>query len=140
MFRLKRKSNAIVIGGIHYWESSGIKRRKNKFTFFGLYLKNKTPLIKRTFFVISILIGLFLLSSVSISIVKSSDEFTTTHGILFDEKIEVWAEPNSRAEGLFILHEGTKVQMLDALQEWQKIRIANGSEGWLKNAILKKLN
>ena len=26
-----------------------------------------------------------------------------------------------------------KVQMLDQLQEWQKIRIANGSEGWIKN-------
>lgn len=107
--------------------------------FFGLYLRNKAPSIKRIFFVITILIGLFLVSSVFISVVKSSDEVTTTQGILFNEKIEVWAEPNSRAEGLFILHEGTKVQMLDALQEWKKIRIANGSEGWIKDGKVRSL-
>ena len=107
--------------------------------FWGLYLKNKTPLFKRVFFVSTILTALFLASSVSISVIKSADEAATTYGILFNEKIEVWAEPNTRAEGLFILHEGTKVQLLDALQEWQKIRIANGSEGWIKNGSVRSL-
>jgi SH3-like domain-containing protein len=51
----------------------------------------------------------------------------------------VWAEPNTRAEVLFLLHEGTKVQMLDKLQEWQKIRIANGSEGWVKDGEIRDL-
>ena len=107
--------------------------------FWGLYLKNKTPLFKRVFFVSTILTALFLASSVSISVIKSADEAATTYGILFNEKIEVWAEPNTRAEGLFILHEGTKVQLLDALQEWQKIRIANGSEGWIKDGSVRSL-
>ena len=57
----------------------------------------------------------------------------------FNKKIEVWAEPNSRVEVLFLLHEGTKVQMLDQLQEWQKIRISNGSEGWVKDGKLRSL-
>ena len=104
-----------------------------------LYLKNKTPLFKRIFFVSTILTALFLASSVSISVIKSADEAATNYGILFNEKIEVWAEPNTRAEGLFILHEGTKVQLLDALQEWQKIRIANGSEGWIKDGSVRSL-
>ena len=95
-------------------------------------MRNKIPLLKRIFFVFTILIGLLLVSSVSISFIKSTNEAATTYGILFNEKIEVWTEPNSRAEGLFFIHEGTKVQMLDVLQEWQKIRIANGSEGWIK--------
>ena len=83
--------------------------------------------------------ALFLMSSVSISVIKFADESATTHGILFNQKIEVWAEPNTRAEVLFILHEGTKVQLLDALQEWQKIRIANGSEGWIKDGNVRSL-
>tara|TARA_A100001015_G_scaffold236124_1_gene268190 strand:- start:262 stop:1029 length:768 start_codon:yes stop_codon:yes gene_type:complete len=107
--------------------------------FWGLYLKNKTPLFKRIFFVSTILMSSFLISSVFISVIKFADESATTHGILFNQKIEVWAEPNTRAEGLFILHEGTKVQLLDALQEWQKIRIANGSEGWIKDGNVRSL-
>ena len=107
--------------------------------FWGLYLWNKAPVIKRTFFVSTLLLGLILISSLFIAVVKSSITDETTYGILFNEKIEVWAEPNSRAEVLFLLHEGTKVQMLDQLQEWQKIRIANGSEGWIKNAKVRSL-
>jgi SH3-like domain-containing protein len=29
--------------------------------------------------------------------------------------------------------------MLDKLQEWQKIRIANGSEGWVKDGEIRDL-
>ena len=107
--------------------------------FWGLYLWNKAPVIKRTFFVSTLVIGLLLIGSLFIAVVKSSNTADTTYGILFNEKMEVWAEPNSRAEVLFLLHEGTKVQMLDQLQEWQKIRIANGSEGWIKNAKVRSL-
>ena len=108
--------------------------------FWGLYLWNKAPVIKRTFFASTLVLGLLLIGSLFIAVVKSSITAETTYGILFDEKIEVWAEPNSRAEVLFLLHEGTKVQMFDQLQEWQKIRIANGSEGWIKNPKIRSLN
>ena len=107
--------------------------------FWGLYLWNKVPLIKRTFFLITLFLGMLLIGSLSIAVIKFADNAETTYGILFNEKIEVWTEPNSRAEFLFSLHEGTKVQMLDQLQEWQKIRIANGSEGWIKNSKVRSL-
>ena len=107
--------------------------------FWGLYLWNKVPVIKRTFFIFTLVLGSLLIGSLSIAVIKSSKTADTTYGILFNKKIEVWAEPNSRAEVLFLLHEGTKVQMLDQLQEWRKIRIANGSEGWIKNGRVRGL-
>lgn len=107
--------------------------------FWGLYLWNKVPIFKRTFFVSIVVLALILIGSLSMAIIKSSNTADTTYGILFNKKIEVWAEPNSRAEVLFLLHEGTKVQMLDKLQEWQKIRISNGSEGWVKDGKLRSL-
>lgn len=39
----------------------------------------------------------------------------------------------------FLLHQGAKVQILDSLQDWQKIRIANGAEGWVKGAAIRAL-
>ena len=107
--------------------------------FWGLYLWNKVPVIKRIFFIFTLVLGSLLMGSLSIGVIKSSMTADTTYGILFNKKIEVWAEPNSRAEVLFLLHEGTKVQMLDQLQEWRKIRIANGSEGWIKNGRVRSL-
>ncbi len=107
--------------------------------FWGLYLWNKVPVIKRTFFIFTLVLGSLLMGSLSIAVIKFSKTADTTYGILFNKKIEVWSEPNSRAEVLFLLHEGTKVQMLDQLQEWRKIRIANGSEGWIKNGRVRSL-
>ena len=107
--------------------------------FWGLYFWNKAPIFKRIFFVSIVVLALILIGSLSVAIIKSSNTADTTYGILFNKKIEVWAEPNSRAEVLFLLHEGTKVQMLDKLQEWQKIRISNGSEGWVKDGKLRSL-
>ncbi|MEC8636683.1 MAG: tetratricopeptide repeat protein [Bacteroidota bacterium] len=107
--------------------------------FWGFYLWNKVPLIKRTFFTFILFLGMLLTGSLTIALMKSANNANTTYGILFDNKIDVWAEPNSRAEVLFSIHEGIKVQMLDQLQEWQKIRIANGSEGWIKNGKVRSL-
>ena len=70
--------------------------------FWGLYLWNKAPVIKRTFFVSTLVLGLLLIGSLLIAVVKSSNTADTTYGILFNEKMEVWAEPNSRAEILVL--------------------------------------
>ncbi|MBZ0242213.1 MAG: SH3 domain-containing protein, partial [Bacteroidales bacterium] len=45
--------------------------------------------------------------------------------------ITVKSSPSASSVDLFVLHEGTKVSLLDELDGWQKIRIANGSVGWL---------
>ena len=108
--------------------------------FFGLYLFNSKPYSKRFYFSFSLLSMLFLILSFSVSSLKSSIKKEEIFGIIFDRKIEIWAEPNFRSENLFSLHEGTKVQVLDSLQEWKKIKIANGAEGWIKEAIIKNLN
>ena len=76
----------------------------------------------------------------AITFAKDTQAKQTQYAILFSKQIDTWSEPNQQGDLLFILHEGVKVQLLDSLAEWQKIRIANGSEGWLTNASLKSLN
>ncbi|NND15021.1 MAG: tetratricopeptide repeat protein [Eudoraea sp.] len=59
--------------------------------------------------------------------------------IVFAEKIIVRSEPNRRSEAVFELHEGTKVQVLDKLEDWQKIQLINGQEGWLPDTEIRLL-
>ena len=44
----------------------------------------------------------------------------------------VKSTPNESSVDLFVLHEGTKVTILETSNGWNKIRIANGSLGWLE--------
>lgn len=59
--------------------------------------------------------------------------------IIFADAITVRTEPNRRSEPVFELHEGTKVQVLDALEDWNKIQLANGQEGWLPEEEIRLL-
>ena len=96
--------------------------------------------LKRIFFYSSLSILLLFILSFSITYSIDQNEKNKKFAILFSKQINIWSEPNQQADRLFVLHEGTKMQLLDSLEEWQKIRIANGSEGWIKEASFKKIN
>lgn len=67
------------------------------------------------------------------------DYKTDRPAIIFAEAITVRSEPNRRSEPVFDLHEGTKVQVLDQLEDWNKIQLANGQEGWLPESEIRLL-
>lgn len=104
------------------------------------YLLFKSTSLKRSFFFSSLVVLLLFIGSFFVTFSINQQEKNTQFAILFSNQIDIWSEPNQQGELLFTLHEGTKVQLLDNLEEWQKIRIANGSEGWIKDASLRKLN
>ncbi len=51
--------------------------------------------------------------------------------IVFSSSVTVKSSPSTEGTELFILHEGTKVKVLESLGDWQRIEISDGSEGWL---------
>lgn len=59
--------------------------------------------------------------------------------IIFASEVAVKSEPNTRSEEAFVLHEGTKVQVLEQLNEWKRIELADGSTGWIPQDALKVL-
>lgn len=59
--------------------------------------------------------------------------------IVFSKEVKISSEPNDGSEVVFTLHEGTKVNVLDQLNDWNKIKIADGQSGWLKSDSIKLL-
>ncbi|WP_412987200.1 tetratricopeptide repeat protein [Pontimicrobium sp. IMCC45349] len=60
--------------------------------------------------------------------------------IVFAQESEVKADPNLRSESTFILHEGTKVQVLETYKSnWTKIKLSDGKTGWISNQDIKTL-
>jgi len=59
--------------------------------------------------------------------------------IIFSKEVIVQSEPNNRSPETFRLHEGTKVNVLEKLNDWQKIQIADGKMGWLPITEIKLL-
>jgi uncharacterized protein YgiM (DUF1202 family) len=59
--------------------------------------------------------------------------------IVFNEMVTVRNEPRENASEAFVLHEGTKVYILETLDNWNKIQLADESEGWIMSDAIKPL-
>ena len=59
--------------------------------------------------------------------------------IVFVKESQVKSEPNLRSAGAFEIHEGTKVQVIDTVSNWKKIRLSDGKSGWVSNEDIKMI-
>lgn len=102
------------------------------------FMSKKNFLRKFSFFSGIILIILFAIS-LNISIKKYKSTINQNEGIIFTPSITVKSSPNKNSVDLFVVHEGTKIKLIDKLGEWVEIKIANGSVGWVKKNNLKMI-
>jgi len=105
---------------------------------FIFYFFSKEPIVKRTSFTL-LLVLLFLIGiTTKISLHAYEKNHLEKYAIIFSSKIEIKSEPNQRSENLLILHMGTKVKIIDSFNdEWVKIKLVNGQEGWINNNEIK---
>ncbi len=62
---------------------------------------------------------------------RAKAEQNDQSGIVFAPSVSVKSAPDAQSTDLFVLHEGVKVDFLDSVGEWRKIRLADGKIGWL---------
>ena len=104
-----------------------------------LYLFSFNPILKRLYFSLSIFFMTASLLSHIIIRQETKKNEVIKKGIVFAKELSVFSEPNRRNEEIFTLHEGTKVELMDKLKGWDKIRLVNGSEGWVIESQVKPL-
>ena len=97
-----------------------------------LFLRSrKVGLRKFGFFAGLVFLLAFCLSVVfAVQLKKTSLE--QDQAIIMTPTVTVKSSPSETSVDLFVLHEGTKVSLLETSNGWNKIRIANGSIGWLE--------
>jgi tetratricopeptide (TPR) repeat protein len=98
---------------------------------FLFYYFSYSSLRKRLFFITSMISFLFLLMSLVVTYNQFSFDKNTKEAIVFAEESEVRNAPTFNSEEVFVLHEGTKVFVLDAVDDWKKIQLADGKQGWI---------
>lgn len=94
---------------------------------------------KRLFFTLMILFGCISIGSFWIGNIAHTQQQNNRFGILFDKIIHVYTEPNTYSQEVFTLHEGTKVEITEHLDNWFKIKIADGKTGWIKSSTTQIL-
>ncbi len=92
---------------------------------------------------ISFFAGMFmLLVSIAVFGLASQKAYYMRHheeAIIFTPTITAKSSPTPNSVDLFVLHQGTKVRLLDEVDGWKKIRLQNGSIGWLPKDSMKEI-
>ena len=59
--------------------------------------------------------------------------------VIMEQEAVLRSAPDSLSKNIRQLHEGTTVELLDAIGEWHKVRLANGEEGWLPEEVVERI-
>ena len=107
--------------------------------FFIGYYFSQTTLAKRIFFVGMFIVPILILMAVGAAIFERNLYISIKPAIVFAEVIAVKNEPRENATDAFILHEGTKVFVLETVDNWKKIELTDETEGWILSGAIKEL-
>lgn len=94
---------------------------------------------KRVYFITSILSVILVTASLFLAYRNKHYAETMREAIVFSPKADVKSAPTISSEVYFELHEGSKVRILESLDNWKKIRIADGKTGWINTSAIKEI-
>jgi len=105
-----------------------------------LYLfSNPVWLRKVGFFGAFVTIAVFLLAN----ILAWQQQDTLAHhkgAIIMESAVTVKSTPAKNGTDLFVLHEGTRVTIVDdSMHEWKEVRLADGKQGWLETKQIEMI-
>ena len=95
---------------------------------------------RRTGFFTGIVFLLLAIMSLSFSLWQKNDYMKADKAIVMRPVSSVKSSPSSEAsQDLFVLHEGTKVDILDQVGSWSNIELADGRQGWIRTSDIEKI-
>lgn len=107
--------------------------------FFLGYYFSQTTLLKRIFFIGMFLLVFALLISMVSALFEKSHYDNDRPAIVFSEVASVKSEPRITAADAFVLHEGTKVMVLEKTANWKKIELLDGTIGWIESGHIREV-
>ena len=125
--------NFISLFSSDTWSKIGISFCWVTLLFAAIYIFGFTILHKKAGFyggVICFVISSFLLLSGRVQHQRLFDHKTA---VIMEASAYIKSSPEEKSTNLFMLHAGTKIEIVDELQGWKKIRIANGNVGWISD-------
>lgn len=93
---------------------------------------------RRAGFYCGIVLLLLSAGALSFSVWQKSDSVKTDTAIVMSPVSSVKSSPSSgSSKDLFVIHEGTKVTILDEVGTWRNISLADGRQGWITSNELE---
>jgi tetratricopeptide (TPR) repeat protein len=106
--------------------------------FIGFYFAEKS-ILKRIFFSGMLVVLFVMLLSILASFFEKNQFQKDNPAIIFAEQTSLKSEAKATSKDLKMLHEGTKVFIETSKNNYKKVRLTDGTIGWIESETLKLL-
>jgi tetratricopeptide (TPR) repeat protein len=106
--------------------------------FLGYYFIG-TTVYKRVFFFGMFVTLILILISISATIFEKNQYTNERPAVVFATSTELKKEPKTTSKLLLLLHEGTKVFVLEKAENWKKVQLTDGQIGWIDSDAIREI-
>ena len=105
--------------------------------FLVLYFISKKPNNKKRYFITALSLSLFFVFTLIAANISENNYLSDNPAIIFDKEVDLRSEPNLRSEEISTLHEGTKLNIIQSVNDWSLVELKNGNKGWLTTSSFR---
>lgn len=102
-----------------------------------VYLFARTSLFRKIAFFMGLLSFMISVTTLAFSNHQKQRLVKRDRAIIFSPSVTVRSEPEASSTELFVLHEGTKVKILQRIDTWLEVELQDGSIGWMHEEHLE---
>ena len=92
---------------------------------------------RKASFVLACVLFVLTLCSFSLALSQRADAISDKGAVVMSPVSSVKSSPGTSGTSLFIIHEGTVLEVKDVVGDWYRVSIADGREGWVPAADIE---
>jgi tetratricopeptide repeat protein/SH3 domain-containing protein len=94
---------------------------------------------RKTGFLAGLTLLLMSTMPLSLALSRAAWEQHSGQAIILGGTASLRSAPDEAGTEIYLLHEGTKLDLLEKLGEWHKVQLLNGEEGWLPDGAFEEI-
>ncbi|TVQ14223.1 MAG: tetratricopeptide repeat protein [Bacteroidetes bacterium] len=102
-----------------------------------VYLFSRTVILKKVSFYVMLLV----FASGALSLIFAQKQYnrltSEKEAIIMQTRVTAKSSPSAQSPDLFLMHEGTRVNIRNTLGDWKEISLPNGNIGWIRKESIE---
>lgn len=105
-----------------------------------VYMLSQKKGLRKAGFFMTIVFAVLFVMSITFSVKEKRKLVNASEAIVVASAVSVRSSPDGSSKELFIIHEGTKVDVLGRFGSWTEIMIPYGDKGWLLEGSIELID